>query len=132
MVAYQNPSDHGNRMRLLHPILYLKIKLCTANGDDMSTTSINHRGVSAMLLYLLLLPVVIAQQLSGQFFNPPKSDNSRDFSVNVVYTVGDTETIQWTTTLSNYTMTLWQQVLANGGGAATPGPSIFRMSYHCL
>jgi hypothetical protein len=79
-----------------------------------------------MLLALLLLDAVsfVFAQSVGTFFNPPAAvKNQPDFSTNPVWTVGETEAIQWTTTYLNYTIALWQQILDED--AALRGPSIF-------
>jgi hypothetical protein len=86
-----------------------------------------------MTLFLALFSVIqlafAAQQSlqAGRFFNPPNSpadlaDNA--FSENPVWTIGEVQTIQFTTTYLNYTIALWQQDLRQG--AATLGPIIFR------
>lgn len=46
------------------------------------------------------------------------------YSTDEVWTIGETQTIKWTTTYSNYTIALWQQTVA--GGSATLGSVIYR------
>ncbi|KAI0851834.1 hypothetical protein F5Y00DRAFT_229370 [Daldinia vernicosa] len=71
---------------------------------------------------------VRAQQESlkvGKFFNPPNAlDGPTDYSTNPVWTLGEIQTIKYTTTYSNYTIDLWQE--SRDGGSATAGPSIFQ------
>ena len=68
----------------------------------------------------------------GRFFQPPNSPaNPEDnaFSNNPVWSVGDVQTIQFTTTFLNYTIALWQQALPGRplqGAPAVRGPIIFR------
>lgn len=65
-------------------------------------------------------------KLAGQFFNPPDAvHGTRDFSMNPVYILGETQTIKFTTIYPNYEINLWQQIL--GQDAARVGPSIFSM-----
>ncbi|CAJ2507257.1 Uu.00g084430.m01.CDS01 [Anthostomella pinea] len=76
-----------------------------------------------------LLSMVSAQQDSlkvGKFFNPPNADAepTTDFSSNPVWTIGDTQSIKYTTVYQNYTIALWQQNI--GQGSATLGPVIFQ------
>lgn len=61
---------------------------------------------------------------AGRFFNPADTGPEVDYSEDDVWTIGDTKTIKWTTTYSNYTIALWQQILP--GGPATLGNIIFR------
>jgi hypothetical protein len=78
-----------------------------------------------MRLAVFLLAVVVdfvAAQDAGFFLNPPVGSNQNDFAFDPVWILGETQTIQWTTIFSNYSITLWQQNLA--GGSATAGPSI--------
>ncbi|KAI2782917.1 hypothetical protein F4815DRAFT_442905 [Daldinia loculata] len=71
---------------------------------------------------------VQAQQDSlkvGKFFNPPNAlDGPTDYSTNPVWTLGEIQTIKFTTTYSNYTIDLWQE--SRDGGSASAGPSIFQ------
>lgn len=58
---------------------------------------------------------------NGIFSHPPKSGPSLFYLDNIVLTLGDTEELKWSTGMTSYTLTLWQQFL-NGGatGDATP------------
>ncbi|KAI0122161.1 hypothetical protein F4814DRAFT_200711 [Daldinia grandis] len=71
---------------------------------------------------------VQAQQDSlkvGKFFNPPNAlDGPTDYATNPVWTLGEIQTIKFTTTYSNYTIDLWQQ--SREGDSASAGPSIFQ------
>lgn len=80
------------------------------------------------ILILLLIPLNAQESLKvGRFFNPPNTDASDPgYENDPVWKIGETKTIQFTTTYSNYTIALWQQTLA--GGSATLGPIIFRPS----
>jgi hypothetical protein len=78
-----------------------------------------------MRLAAFLLAVVVdsvAAQSAGFFLNPPVGTNQNNFAFDPVWILGETQTIQWTTIFSNYSITLWQQNLA--GGSATAGPAI--------
>ncbi|KAI0817245.1 hypothetical protein GGR55DRAFT_619560 [Xylaria sp. FL0064] len=83
--------------------------------------------LQSMKLFLCLASVLFAQvgagQDAGQFFNPPNADEALDFSANLVYPLGTTQTIKFTTIYQNYAINLWQQI--QGERAATRGPSIF-------
>ncbi|KEZ40828.1 hypothetical protein SAPIO_CDS8023 [Scedosporium apiospermum] len=51
---------------------------------------------------------------NGIFSHPPKSGPSLFYLDNIVLTLGDTEELKWSTGMTSYTLTLWQQFL-NGG-----------------
>ncbi|OTB17959.1 hypothetical protein K445DRAFT_315710 [Daldinia sp. EC12] len=80
------------------------------------------------LVAVFATSTVRAQQDSlkvGKFFNPPNAiDGPTDYATNPVWTLGEVQTIKFTTTYSNYTIDLWQQ--SPGGNSATAGPSIFQ------
>jgi hypothetical protein len=65
----------------------------------------------ATLLTLLLAKTsaVIADSDGNVFFNPSPAGQNKDFSANQVWTIGEVETIQWTTTYDEYYITLFQQ-----------------------
>ncbi|KAI1801593.1 hypothetical protein F4811DRAFT_452067 [Daldinia bambusicola] len=77
---------------------------------------------------VLAASAVRAQQESlkvGKFFNPPNAiDGPADYSTNPVWTLGEVQTIKFTTTYSNYTIDLWQE--SSAGNSASAGPSIFQ------
>ena len=77
----------------------------------------------AAFLLAIMVDFVAAQD-AGFFLNPPVGNltTQNDFTFNPVWILGETQTIQWTTVFSNYSITLWQQSLA--GGSATAGPAI--------
>lgn len=82
-----------------------------------------------MLLHLVAVYILLCQSVrsstdTGRFFNPVDTGPELDYSDDDVWTIGDTKTIKWTTTYSNYTIALWQQILP--GGPATLGNVIFR------
>lgn len=82
-----------------------------------------------MPIFILLFTLLNAQDSLkvGRFFNPPNTDpDDPGYADDPIWTIGETKTIQFTTTYSNYTIALWQQTLA--GGSATLGPIIFRTS----
>ncbi|KAI1469582.1 uncharacterized protein F4812DRAFT_458116 [Daldinia caldariorum] len=85
---------------------------------------------SPLLAFVAVLAAsaVRAQQESlkvGKFFNPPNAiDGPADYSTNPVWTLGEVQTIKFTTTYSNYTIDLWQESPA--GNSASAGPSIFQ------
>ncbi|KAI8966200.1 hypothetical protein F5Y11DRAFT_309658 [Daldinia sp. FL1419] len=80
------------------------------------------------LVAALATSTVRAQQESlkvGKFFNPPNAlDGPTDYATNPVWTLGEVQTIKFTTTYSNYTIDLWQQ--DKNGNSAMAGPSIFQ------
>lgn len=84
--------------------------------------------LSLLMFFPVLITVHAQESLKvGRFFNPPNTDaDDPGYANDPVWTVGETKTIQFTTTYSNYTIALWQQQLA--GGSATLGPIIFRAS----
>ncbi|KAI0470321.1 hypothetical protein F4859DRAFT_522798 [Xylaria cf. heliscus] len=68
-------------------------------------------------------PVVVGQSV-GQFFSPPPyGSTTDDNSANPVYALGDTQTIKFTTTYSDYAINLCQ--VNWGDGTSTLGPSVF-------
>lgn len=82
-----------------------------------------------MLLHLVAVYILSCQSVrsstaAGRFFNPVDTGPGLDYSNDDVWMIGDTKTIKWTTTYSNYTIALWQQILP--GGPATLGNVIFR------
>ncbi|KAK8878782.1 hypothetical protein PGQ11_000076 [Apiospora arundinis] len=59
------------------------------------------------------------------FFNPDNVDKlASNFMANPVWRIGEVQTIRWTTTSSEYTISLWQQSIKSG--SASPGPPIFQ------
>jgi type IV secretory pathway VirB6-like protein len=67
-------------------------------------------------LILCVTPGVLAQPgEGGTFFNPPLGTDPSNI-LNPVWTLGQTQNIQWTTTLSNFTIFLYQQL---GASSAT-------------
>jgi hypothetical protein len=81
-----------------------------------------------LVLFVFLAKLVASDQPSlavGRFFNPPDAPESpAPFSTNPVWTIGEVQTIKFTTVYPNYTIALWQQNL--GGGFANLGPILFR------
>ncbi|KAJ4390096.1 hypothetical protein N0V93_007569 [Gnomoniopsis smithogilvyi] len=83
-----------------------------------------------MLLYRIVVKIFLLCQSvksstdTGRFFNPADNGAQVDYSDDDTWTIGDTETIKWTTTYSNYTIALWQQILPDG--PATLGNIIFQ------
>lgn len=65
---------------------------------------------------LFLFPNLSHAKTSGQFFQP---------GVGEVWRVGDIMTIEYQTTLTNYTIALWQEALPKAN-AARKGPILFR------
>ncbi|KAI0014949.1 hypothetical protein F4780DRAFT_766204 [Xylariomycetidae sp. FL0641] len=73
------------------------------------------------------ITLVSAQESNtvGKFFNPPNTlGPTTDYSTNPVWTIGETQTIKFTTIYQNYTIELWQQDV--GKPSATAGPIIFQ------
>lgn len=77
-----------------------------------------------VIVYFLLYQSVRSSTETGRFFNPVDTGPGLDYSDDDVWTIGETKTVRWTTTYSNYTIALWQQILP--GGPATLGNVIFR------
>lgn len=83
------------------------------------------------ILYSLFIIIVFSpfcdadNTPEGTFINPPQSLHGEpSFDSNPIWTIGETQRVQWTTTYTDYTITLWQQL---GHNDASEGPSIFRM-----
>jgi hypothetical protein len=100
--------------------------------DPRSTIGIMSPSLRHLLIAKLLLCIIsyaVAQPgEGGSFFNPPLgTDSSNNF--NPVWIVGQTQHIQWTTTLSNFTIFLYQQV---GLNSATQGPGLFSKGFALL
>ncbi|KAK7992973.1 hypothetical protein PG988_001767 [Apiospora saccharicola] len=82
-----------------------------------------------------LLPAIVTvagfvrcqqQPLSAEtFLNPDNAVTASDFSVNPVWMIGEVQTIRWTTTYTDYTISLWQQNI-DESGSALQGPTIFQ------
>ncbi len=80
-----------------------------------------------LLLFLLLFIYSVLAQNVGTFFNPPPAvNNQQGIQSNPTWAVGQTQSIQWTTIYSNYTIVLWQQAIEQN--LAHKGPSIFGVS----
>ncbi|KAK8131632.1 hypothetical protein PG984_008070 [Apiospora sp. TS-2023a] len=86
------------------------------------------------MIGLLLAIVTVAglvrcqqqQPMSAEaFLNPDNAVTASDFSANPVWTVGEVQTIRWTTTYTDYTISLWQQNI-DESGSALQGPTIFQ------
>ncbi|KAK6062960.1 hypothetical protein SCUP515_12858 [Seiridium cupressi] len=77
---------------------------------------------------LFLAELVRSDQPSvaaGRFINPANApDTPATYGKNALWTVGEVQTIKFTTTYSNYTIALWQQSIE--GGSALLGPVIFQ------
>lgn len=94
----------------------------------LSCLQFYHRIMMHVLCFLLIIaisPLCKADNTpEGTFINPPQSLHGEpSFDSNPVWTIGETQTVKWTTTYTNYTITLWQQ---SGHSDASEGPSIFR------
>lgn len=74
-------------------------------------------GLAWTLLRLLALSLLLSTAVSAQFFQPSKTGE--------VWRVGDVITIQYQTTIPNYTIALWQEALPRRGKAAL-GPVLVR------
>ncbi|MCJ1350622.1 MAG: hypothetical protein MMC33_000603 [Icmadophila ericetorum] len=61
--------------------------------------------------------------LQDYFINPPAAGPGQNYSANVVFTLGQTQDIQWVTVYNNYTISLWQQNLQEA--SAAEGVAIF-------
>jgi hypothetical protein len=61
-------------------------------------------------LLIFAASVEAENALGGQFVSPLRAGPASDFAENPVWKIGEIRTIQWNTSLSNYTITLWQQV----------------------
>lgn len=92
-----------------------------------------HTWASKMILILLFwlasITKTLAAQDPGHFINPPIAEGPEDYHNNLVWTVGETQKIQWTTIYPSFTIALWQQDLGGGGGRE--GPTIFGKE-HCF
>lgn len=74
------------------------------------------------LVAVIACPTALAQP--GQFYRPPSPGPNGDFSQNLVWHLGETQNIRFTTTYTDYTINLWQENSDSNSG--TQGPSIFR------
>jgi hypothetical protein len=75
-----------------------------------------------MILYnlLLLFTIPVQAQTQEAFSNP-----YYPFSSGVlVWPVGSEQTVSWSTALTSYNITLWQQSLARGGARAASTPLV--------
>jgi hypothetical protein len=72
--------------------------------------------------FLLAVEVsLVAADSIGFFVNPPAGTDQNDLTTNPVWNQGDTQTIEWVTIFSNWSITLWQQSLSGGSAAEGPG-----------
>lgn len=76
-------------------------------------------------LFSLCCPAM-GSTAAGRFYNPPQSGTAGYFADNEIWTVGETQTIKWTTTFTEYTIALWQESLP--AGVSTLDSIIFRSS----
>jgi len=74
------------------------------------------------ILYILCYPFLISGAGVGYFLNPPTSGNSKDFTNNVVWSLGSVQLLQWTTDLDGYNISLWQQNLTGNSAAVANSP----------
>ncbi|KAI0386203.1 hypothetical protein F5Y04DRAFT_275811 [Hypomontagnella monticulosa] len=74
------------------------------------------------IVAVITSPAVLAQ--TGSFFRPPSSGENGDFSQNWNWTLGETQSIMFTTTYTDYNITLWQEGADSNSGLK--GPSIFQ------
>lgn len=86
---------------------------------------------------LLLLPIFLAFHLSwaqqslevGRFINPPDASLiAGDYSTDQTWSVGQTQTLNFSTAYTNYTIALWQQSLTNS--SAMSGPQLVMGTYY--
>ncbi|KAK7932536.1 hypothetical protein PG985_003248 [Apiospora marii] len=85
--------------------------------------------IGLLLAFVIGAGLALGQQqplVSETFFTPDDAAvTAPDFSVNPVWTIGEVQTIRWTTTSTDYTISLWQQNI-DGSGSASQGPTIFQ------
>ncbi|KAK4033332.1 hypothetical protein C8A01DRAFT_19694 [Parachaetomium inaequale] len=74
------------------------------------------RGLALVLLRLTALLLLLPAHASAQFFQPGEGE---------VWRVGDVKTIEYSTTMTNYTISLWQEVLPKSKSAIA-GPVLVR------
>lgn len=76
------------------------------------------------LFSLAFLTGWASSQSMGKFFNPPNMPSGTvNYAQNNVLHAGDTISVEWSTTFSEYTIALWQQELDVEG--ANIGPIVF-------
>lgn len=94
---------------------------------DLFTTEFSHN-MFAMVPFVFLsgLWKLSLAQDDGYFLNPPNAGKQLFFLENDVYLVGDTLNVQWVTSLSEYSLWLWQQSLT--AGSAVLGQTIYSTS----
>lgn len=70
----------------------------------------------SVLPFVILTPLLIfgasveaENAFDGLFVNPWPAGPASEFAQNLVWKIGEIRTIQWNTSLLNYTITLWQQ-----------------------
>jgi hypothetical protein len=63
----------------------------------------------AFALALLLAPALGSTDPNGLFTNPYSTGFGQGFGSNLVWQLGSTQTLAWTTALTTYNITLWQQ-----------------------
>ncbi|KAG9230995.1 hypothetical protein BJ875DRAFT_487427 [Amylocarpus encephaloides] len=79
-----------------------------------------------LVFYVLVFIRGTTAQDIGHFSNPPTGGKVLNFRENLVWTIGDKQTIKWTSIYDSFNIELWQQNLATGAGLL--GPSIFAIS----
>jgi hypothetical protein len=75
------------------------------------------RGLALMLLRLAALLLLLPAHASAQFFQPGEARE--------VWRVGDVKTIEYSTTMTHYTITIYQEVLPKRN-AVVGGPMLVR------
>jgi len=76
------------------------------------------------LFWLALLTGWASSQSVGKFFNPPNMPpGTVNYAQNDNLYAGETISVEWSTTFSEYTIALWQQELDVDG--ANIGPIVF-------
>jgi hypothetical protein len=83
-----------------------------------------------LVIFLALFATKItASPDIGHFIIPQTGEAEGNFTNNILWRIGDTQKIQWTSICQNFTIALWQQDLAGGG---REGPTIFGKYLKCF
>jgi hypothetical protein len=95
------------------------LTLDTAKGVFTMARRFGRCGLASALLRLSAFFLFVSPFVAAKFFQPAKADE--------VWTVGDVIDVQYQTTMTNYTIAIWQETLLNTKQRRSlPGPVLAR------
>ena len=84
--------------------------------DNCLCFDITMRWAYSFAILLNLVSVLVGDSPDDSFISPPTMGTNGIFVANLVWSLGATQKIQWTTTLDSYNISLWQQAIDQSAG----------------